>query len=1082
MKRKLWTFLLAACLGVSGLLISMGQMSVVEAEESADLVYGEEFQRTFRTKDAADHLVNAGTYRGYYHDRQDLGIYLNEGAVLNICISNAEEFGQELVLDLLADDSAVEKTYTIPADGSWLSVSAEAVDCVPFIRTPQSTVEPTVKYYYTTADTEALTKYCYGDSQEAFLETWASNDQEFAVIDGAAVTFLVPRGDMEYLPGAAGAVESNMFASIYEMLDFYAEMLAFYDDFIGLSYTAEDPVDQNVYAKYFVKADKNGVGAAYYSAYAYVAQNAETIRGYLGEDYWMSLHEFGHGYDGDLANGDLDLLEVANNIFGHYFERTLNPSVLENGGNGWGNMQNMELIEGYYQSLITGDATFNSVDVYTRLYFILNLLNKNDAQTMMSELHHAWRAEEGTSTIDFIIEHFCEASGYDLTPYFERLGIYTSDLVKSRISEAGYPILNELRLSLSSDAEAQQAMETLNGNAAQVEDLVANGVYGLVSAEELSKLNKTGNLTVAIEIDDLSVLQGKEISVLDGEKIIASGVIDDNTIVFENIPIGTYHLGLPAADAYDYYADYTHVNVVASANNECKVVYHKAETNLMKNDARIQLLGLSDWLIATITTDIDAQTMTVQTQAIQPHFYFNNVYTSVKLLTEDGKTELYSKEYVGDTNYSAETETISAPVGSVIKIYHQEMVNRLKISSTMWGTVYDEYTEGFTYNTTEVSYRITENGLQRLDWDEDAFAEKREGFYKEFAALADGMFSAEAKENKNAYQKIKTVLVSAIATLDEEAKNELKASYPYLFVEEAEVVEDEIIRLAGDTRYGTAYAAADQLKEKLGVEKFEAVIVATGKQFADALSGSYLAAVKNAPILLTNGKDDNVTELLAYIEANVTKGGTVYILGGEAAVPKTLDVINGYQVKRLAGTTRYETNLAILEAAGMAGDELIIATGTGFADSLSASAAKRPILLVKNEVTDAHKAVLENYKGGKIFIVGGESAVSKEIETALKDYGTVTRVAGSTRYETSVEVAKTFFTDAKTVVLASAKEFPDGLCGGPLAAAMNAPLILTADGKTGEAAGYVEELGVRSGIVLGGTARIPEACVEEIFQ
>ena len=37
-----------------------------------------------------------------------------------------------------------------------------------------------------------------------------------------------------------------------KMLDFYAEMLAFYDDFIGLSYTAEDPVDQNVYAKYFV--------------------------------------------------------------------------------------------------------------------------------------------------------------------------------------------------------------------------------------------------------------------------------------------------------------------------------------------------------------------------------------------------------------------------------------------------------------------------------------------------------------------------------------------------------------------------------------------------------------------------------------------------------------------------------------------------------------------------------------------------------------------------------------------------------------------------------------------------------------
>ena len=53
---------------------------------------------------------------------------------------------------------------------------------------------------------------------------------------------------------------------------------------------------------------------------------------------------------------------------------------------------------------------------------------------------------------------------------------------------------------------------------------------------------------------------------------------------------------------------------------------------------------------------------------------------------------------------------------------------------------------------------------------------------------------------------------------------------------------------------------AETYKEKSGVEKFDAIIIATGKNFADALSGSYLAVVKNAPILLTNGKEDNIAE------------------------------------------------------------------------------------------------------------------------------------------------------------------------------------------------------------------------------
>ncbi|MBQ8856609.1 MAG: cell wall-binding repeat-containing protein, partial [Lachnospiraceae bacterium] len=91
------------------------------------------------------------------------------------------------------------------------------------------------------------------------------------------------------------------------------------------------------------------------------------------------------------------------------------------------------------------------------------------------------------------------------------------------------------------------------------------------------------------------------------------------------------------------------------------------------------------------------------------------------------------------------------------------------------------------------------------------------------------------------------------------------------------------------------------------------------------------------------------------------------------------------------------------------------------------------------------------------------------------------RVSGKTRYETSVAVANTFFADVEEAVVASGKNFPDGLCGGPLAAAMNAPLILTADGKTDAAAAYMADNEVVSGFVLGGTGALADETVVDVF-
>ena len=288
-----------------------------------------------------------------------------------------------------------------------------------------------------------------------------------------------------------------------------------------------------------------------------------------------------------------------------------------------------------------------------------------------------------------------------------------------------------------------------------------------------------------------------------------------------------------------------------------------------------------------------------------------------------------------------------------------------------------------------------------------------------------------------------------------------------------------VTRVFGADRYATAFKAADTLKEELGVQKFQNVIVASGTGFADALAGSYLAAQKQAPILLVRGA--NVNDVKNYIKSNLASGGTVYLLGGVNAVPKAMETgLEGFNVKRLGGADRYSTNLLILQEAGVGNKDIIVCTGKNFADSLSASATGLPILLVKDGLNASQKEFLASTSGKKI-IVGGVNAVNTTIEKQLATYGSVKRLAGNTRYDTSVLVAKEFFDAPTSAVLAYAQNFPDGLSGGPLAYVLNAPLILTDSKKPTAAVTYATGAGIKSGYVLGGTGLISDKVVKNIF-
>lgn len=90
-----------------------------------------------------------------------------------------------------------------------------------------------------------------------------------------------------------------------------------------------------------------------------------------------------------------------------------------------------------------------------------------------------------------------------------------------------------------------------------------------------------------------------------------------------------------------------------------------------------------------------------------------------------------------------------------------------------------------------------------------------------------------------------------------------------------------VSRIAGDNRFSTATALAD-FGRRRGLEMTN-VIVATGRNFPDALAAGAVAGRLGAPILLTE-RDNVPVETANWLRANSASISEIYVMGGTAAV------------------------------------------------------------------------------------------------------------------------------------------------------------------------------------------------------
>lgn len=202
----------------------------------------------------------------------------------------------------------------------------------------------------------------------------------------------------------------------------------------------------------------------------------------------------------------------------------------------------------------------------------------------------------------------------------------------------------------------------------------------------------------------------------------------------------------------------------------------------------------------------------------------------------------------------------------------------------------------------------------------------------------------------------------------------------------------EVIRLEGEDRYETSLAVAEAMLEAPGTKELEKVFVVGGKGEADALSVSSIAALEEAPILLTSAS--NVSkDLIHFLDKNVADEDVVtdiFVAGGVNSVSDSVQnklVDLGYEVERLAGEGRQETNAKVIKRFADVAENVVVAksNNSGLVDALAAGAfaahmeGGAHILLATDEVTETQEDNLRD-------------AVS-DAETVQVGYGIATKVA-----------------------------------------------------------------------------------------
>jgi len=435
----------------------------------------------------------------------------------------------------------------------------------------------------------------------------------------------------------------------------------------------------------------------------------------------------------------------------------------------------------------------------------------------------------------------------------------------------------------------------------------------------------------------------------------------------------------------------------------------------------------------------------------------------------------------------------SNPVLSISGLYVKSIVNpdtKVTLNASIAG-----YVDWATKGLDEASYY---RGNEPAGVEEERNELKRQGMYLERIYDDEDPMKLEYLNTYEAYNRTYLYFVGkqSDAGRDQAAPADKPNLISYTFkvkkkenkpVEPKKSDNTNTGRIDGRDRIETAINIS-----KKNYDKAKSVIVVRHDLFPDSMTASVLAKLKDAPILLnpTDKLDSRVGDEIKRLGAE-----EVIIVGGQDSVSERVrEDLKAYDadknVERIAGTDRYGTSEMVAKrVVGITGKKntAVVASGQLFPDALSvgtfASREGYPILLVKkNLIPEEVERAIRDLDINKTYIAGGLDTISRLVEAKLPNV--VERMAGKTRYETSVAIAKSKFKDSKEAFIASGEEFADALVISPISGKYNLPTLLVSSRANGnqEVKGYIKDSKINKLVAIGGHRYIPSSIIDSLVK
>lgn len=463
------------------------------------------------------------------------------------------------VLRLLNNNRNTENTYEPTADWKIATGHFEGVMFVDCVEQGVGVVEIELGGFF-----DPLPVFIFNESDEQSFKLQLG-DAKYAWLDLDTVSILVPPASMMELHNV----------SLRNLQLYYKEIISFYDSFIGL---IDDPTmasaNSNTNKQFFIKADINGPGTAYYGQF-WTANSTTHLGPYLqpSTTNWLVLHEIGHAYDFGFVQYSSSLIEVWNNILCDRLQyHWMNTAERQNISRIYeGKRAEVEIRQA---ALIDNNTNLDAWGYFEKLVFFVWIMNHDSS--VFTEINRSYRIRSITRVRQ--PHHWiwlASLSDYDLLPLLLLcnatpalyMRINTTNGTNNIIPPDSIAVHHLVLLQIITRRKCLYPINFLisnfnmtNFNYDVKQYLETN--FTLFTPLTLKQTHIRVSFTITFHIHDMSEIEGDTITIYDGLDQVCSAVVSKLGIANVNlISPGVYKAQHPRGRQNFYtvcYDNFTH--------------------------------------------------------------------------------------------------------------------------------------------------------------------------------------------------------------------------------------------------------------------------------------------------------------------------------------------------------------------------------------------------------------------------------------------------------------------------------------------------------------------------------------------